>query len=178
MQIDPMLFYQKIQEYVDWNLENLYKSKDDELLYRFIKTILGFSIPRNKVCEHHCAPMDFIADSFFDRVSKLLVVANRNGGKTQNFGILNALDGICKKGCEIASVGAIEDQAKKCYKYTVDIIRKPYFAKLLSKEPMISLTKLDNGSEISILPGTMSELMDLIHKELTLTKWNLHNGKS
>lgn len=178
MQIDPMLFYQKIQEYVDWNLENLYKSKDDELLYRFIKTILGFSIPRNKVCEHHCAPMDFIADSFFDRVSKLLVVANRNGGKTQNFGILNALDAICKKGCEIASVGAIEDQARKCYKYTVDIIRKPYFAKLLSKEPMISLTKLDNGSEISILPGTMSGVngphpQRTNFDEVELTQWKI-----
>lgn len=176
--IDPNMFYQKIQEYVDWNVEYLYESKDSDLLYMFVKTILGFNIPRQKVCDDHCAPFDFISDSFFDAVSKMLVVANRNGGKTQNFGILNALDALCKKKCEIASVGAIEDQAKKCYKYTVDIIQKPYFSKLLSKDPMISLTKLDNGSEISILPGTMSGVngphpQRTNFDEVELTQWKI-----
>lgn len=154
--VDPALLHQKIQEYVDWCIENLYESKDPDILYHFIKTICGFTIPRRKICPDHCAPFDFVYDSFFDVVSKMLVIANRNGGKTQNFGILNAIDSLCKKKCETASVGAIEDQAKKCYKYTVDIIQKPYFKSLLSKDPMISLTQLDNGSEISILPGTMS----------------------
>jgi hypothetical protein len=32
----------------------------------------------------------------------MLVIANRNGGKTQNFGILNAIDALCKDKCEIA----------------------------------------------------------------------------
>lgn len=176
--LDPTLFYQKLQEYVDWNLENLYGSNDPELLYRFIRTIMGFNIPRNKVCEDHCAPFDFISDSFFDVTSKMLVIANRNGGKTQNFGILNALDSTCKKNCEVASVGAIEDQAKKCYKYTTDIIKKPYFKNLLSKDPMISLTQLDNGSEICVLPGTMSGVngphpQRTNFDEVELTQWKI-----
>jgi Phage terminase large subunit len=176
--VDPGLFYQKLQEYVDWNIENLYKSQDDELLFKFIKTILGFHIPRNKVCDDHCAPLDFVADSFYDRYSKFLTIANRNGGKTQNYGLLNALDGLCKPGCEVASVGAIEDQAKKCYKYTTDILKKPYFTKLLAKEPMISLTTLTNGAEISVLPGTMSGVngphpQKTNFDEVELTQWKV-----
>lgn len=177
-QIDPGLFHQQLQRYVDWNLEHLYESKDPMLLFKFIKNIMGYHIPRNKVCPDHCAPLDFVSDSFYDVHSKFLVVANRNGGKTQNFGILNGLDATCKKGCEIASVGAIEDQAKKCYKYTTDIIKKPYFSKLLDKEPMISLTALNNGSEISVLPGTMSGVngphpQKTNFDEVELTQWKI-----
>lgn len=177
-QIDPNLFYQKLQLYVDWCIQNLYTSKDRTQLYRFIQTILGFKVPLNKVCDDHCAPFDFIADSFFDVVSKFLVVANRNGGKTQNFGLLNALDAICKPNCEIASVGAIEDQANKCYQYTVALLRKSFFKNLLSKDPMISRTYLDNGSEISILPGTMSGVngphpQRTNFDEVELTQWKI-----
>lgn len=177
-QIEPIQLYQKIQEYVDWHIKNLYKSQDPELLYNFIYNILGFRIPRKKVCPDHCAPFDFIVDSFFDRVSKCLVVANRNGGKTQNFAIINALDAICKKGCEIASVGAIEDQARKCYKYTVDILQKSYFRHLLKRDPMMSKTELINGSEISILPGTMAGVngphpQKTNFDEAELTQWKI-----
>jgi hypothetical protein len=177
-QIDPALFYQQLQKYVDWNIENLYQSNDNDLLFKFCKNILGYHIPRKKVCPDHVAPFDFVSDSFYDRKSKFLVVANRNGGKTQNFGIINGLDATCKKRCEIASVGAIEDQAKKCYKYTTDIIKKPYFKHLLDTEPRISLTELNNGSEISVLPGTMAGVngphpQKTNFDEVELTQWKI-----
>ena len=176
--VDPSLFYQQLQKYVNWNIENLYDSKDSDALFKFCKTILGYHIPRKSVCPDHQAPFDFVRDSFFDVFSKFLVVANRNGGKTQNFGIINGLDAICKKKCEIASVGAIEDQAKKCYKYTTDIIKKPYFSHLLDVEPRISLTELNNGSEICVLPGTMSGVngphpQKTNFDEVELTQWRI-----
>lgn len=176
--IDPNVFYQKLQEYVDWCVDNLYDSRDRTQLHRFIQSICGYRIPTVQVCPDHCAPFDFVADSFFDEVSKFLVIANRNGGKTQNFGILNAIDAVCKPTCEIASVGAIEDQANKCYQYTVSILRKPYFKHLLSKDPMISRTRLDNGAEISILPGTMSGVngphpQRTNFDEVELTQWKI-----
>lgn len=177
-QIDPSLFMQKLQEYVDWCIANLYASKDRTQLHRFIHSIFGYKIPTISVCPDHCSPFDFVADSFFDEVSKIIAIANRNGGKTQNFGILNALDAVCKPTCEIASVGAIEDQANKCYKYTVDILRKPYFKSLVTREPMISRTRLDNGAEISILPGTMSGVngphpQRTNFDEVELTQWKI-----
>lgn len=176
--IDPNVFYQKLQQYVDWCISNLYDSRDRLQLHRFIQSILGFRIPTKAVCPDHCAPFDFVADSFFDVVSKFLVIANRNGGKTQNFGILNAIDALCKPGCEIASVGAIEDQANKCYQYTVHLLKKPYFKSLISREPMISKTRLDNSSEISILPGTMSGVngphpQRTNFDEVELTQWKI-----
>jgi len=177
-QIDPNIFVQKLQQYVNWCIANLYDSRDRQQLLRFIHSIFGFRIPTISVCKDHCSPFDFIADSFFDETSKIIAIANRNGGKTQNFGILNALDAVCKKKCEIASVGAIEDQANKCYKYTIDIIKKPYFKSLVTKEPMISRTRLDNGSEISILPGTMSGVngphpQRTNFDEVELTQWKI-----
>jgi len=176
--VDPQIFYQKLQQYVDWCIENLYASKDPIQLHRFIQSICGYKIPTKRVCPEHCSPFEFIADSFFDKVSKFLVIANRNGGKTQNFGILNAIDALCKPTCEIASVGAIEDQANKCYQYTVAILKKSFFKPLLSKEPMISKTRLDNGAEISILPGTMSGVngphpQRTNFDEVELTQWKI-----
>lgn len=177
-EVDPHLFYDKLQQYVDYCIENLYESKDEEQLHRFITSIFGYRIPRVRICQDHCAPFDFIQDSFFDRCSKMLVVANRNGGKTQNFGILNALDSLCKHKCETASVGAIEDQANKCYKYTTDILTKPFFKSRLAKDPMISRTNLVNGSEICILPGTMSGVngphpQRTNFDEVELTQWKI-----
>jgi hypothetical protein len=176
--IDPNQFALKLQEYVDWCIENLYDSKDPEQLHRFVQSIIGYKIPRKQVCPDHCSPFSFISDSFFDVVSKFLVIANRNGGKTQNFGILNAIDGLCKKGCEIASVGAIEDQAKKCYQYTGSILKRQVFKQYLDRDPMISLTRLNNGSEISILPGTMSGVngphpQRTNFDEVELTQWKI-----
>ena len=175
---DPLQLSLKIQEYVDWNCENLYDTKDNEMLYNFVYNIFGFKIPRIKVCEDHCAPLDFVADSFYDRHSKVIAVANRNGGKTQNFGILNALDGACKKYCEVASVGAIEDQANKCYQYTISLLKKPHFKNKLEKEPMRSLTELTNGSKISVLPGTMAGVngphpQRTNFDEIELTQWKI-----
>lgn len=176
--LDPTMFTRSLQAYVDWNVENLYNSKDDDMLYNFIRNIFGFIIPRNQVCPNHCAPFDFVSDSFYDRQSKTLSIANRNGGKTQDFGILNALDAVCKPTCEIASVGAIEDQAKKAYKYTTQILKKPYFSKLLEKEPMVSSTVLSNLSEIGVLPGTMSGVngphpQKTNFDEVELTQWKI-----
>ena len=176
--VDPSTFYEQLQKYVDWNIENLYKSKDDDLLFKYCKSILGYHIPRKKVCPDHCAPFDFVRDSFFDHQSKFLVVANRNGGKTQDFGIINALDATCKKFCEIASVGAIEDQARKCYQYTTAILKKPYFKHLLDVDPRLSLTELNNGSQISVLPGTMAGVngphpQKTNFDEVELTTWRV-----
>lgn len=178
MSIDSRDFYLRFKEYIDWNINNLYQSKDTELLHTFISKACGFTIPTIKICPTHCAPFDFVADSFFDVVSKMLVIANRNGGKTQNFGILNAIDALCKNNCEIASVGAIEDQAAKCYKYTSGILTKPYFKDMLIKDPMVSKTNLRNSSEISILPGTMAGVngphpQRTNFDEVELTQWKV-----
>jgi hypothetical protein len=150
---------QYLKDYLDWALDNLLKSNDDDELADFIEIYIGFKIPRKKVCPHHNIPFDFVADTFFERVNQAIVLANRNGGKTQNFGIKNALDALFK-GCDIASVGAIQQQAEKCYGYTQSIFMRSallneYLIDALMKRTKVR-TKDGFVSEIQILAGTKS----------------------
>lgn len=85
-------------------------------------------------------------------------MANRNGGKTQNFGIKNGLDALFK-GCEIATVGAIQTQAEKCYRYTQKLFEpeplNKYLIEALMKRTLVR-TIDGHTSEIQILAGTKS----------------------
>jgi len=162
MQVDTLGNYNQNEarkDYLDWCLKNLLASKDKEELHDFITIILGSHVPRLSVCPEHDAPFDFLADLFFEDVLNALVLANRNGGKTWNFAIKNALDAVFK-GVEIANIGAIQAQAEKCFKYTQDHFKEgtllnPFAIELLMKRSKI---RTYDGfiSELQILPGTMA----------------------
>lgn len=129
--------------------------KTDDELHNFIKVVLNYHVPRVAVCKKNCcAPFDFIADNFFQRTRNSLAFANRTGGKTLDFAILNFLDAWFK-GCEIAEVGAIKAQAYKCYKYTSDFFKLLILARELVKN-IQSETTLSNGGSIQVLAGTFS----------------------
>ena len=70
--------------------------QDDDELHAFISEGLGYTIPRERFCkdEGHCAPFDFIADLFFERVETAIGFANRTGGKTLNVSIVNFCNSI------------------------------------------------------------------------------------
>lgn len=139
------------RQYLRWAIQNVDKLTDDEL-HDIIKIFFGFHIPRNKVCDHHVAPFDFVADAFFERADDVIVLANRNGGKTQNFGILNTLD-TTFKGCEVVSVGAIEEQAKKCYAYSTQCFRSDGFSDYLESS-LMSKTITKTRGMLQVLAGT------------------------
>ncbi len=141
------------RRYLKWAIQNPDQLTDEEL-HDIILIYFGFHIPRNKVCGHHCAPFDFVADAFFERVDDCIVMANRNGGKTQNFGINNALD-ITFKGAEVVSVGAIEEQAKKCYAYSSQCMRSEGFKDYL-EDNLVTKTTTKTGGMLSVLAGTRS----------------------
>ena len=148
-----------------------------EWLRRFIHREFGIWIPNKSVCENHCSPMDFIADVFFQKVQSALAVANRDGGKTFDFAILHALHSRFYDGCETASIGAVEEQAKKCYSYFKQFIKAPAF-KEIYRDPLIMETALKNGSKVKIAPGTINALNSPHpHKsffdEVELTKWDI-----
>lgn len=151
---------QAMKEYFLWCKNNLLKSKSYDDLWNFISLYMGFDIPRTTVCEEegHCSPFDFVYDTFYEIENNALVIANRNGGKTQNFGIKNVLD-LFFKHCEIASVGAILNQADKCYSYSKQILNYSWFRESLINSIQKS-TKVHNAiggiSELQILPGTNS----------------------
>lgn len=136
-------------------LQHVYDTKDRDGLHAFIKSVFGLHIARNKVCPDHDAPFDFVADVFFQKHRDVIAVANRGGGKTINFSILDMLNSFLHDNCETATVGAIEMQAKKCYSYLQGWTEIPQFAAGL-KASLQSESKFDNGASVQILVGTMS----------------------
>lgn len=139
-------------------------STDDEL-HEFIWLAFGIWLPRKVITPGHSAPFDFVADMFFERVGTALGFANRTGGKTYSVAILNSLDLLFKPGCEVASAGAVTDQAEKCYRYFQDFNQLPFFEKFAVKYAMTtgrallgksikSKTEFGNGSILEIITGT------------------------
>jgi hypothetical protein len=129
--------------------------RNEEELYNWVKGYFGWQMARRNVCPDHQAPLSVLADLVFERVLDVIILANRTGGKTLLMALANLADSLFKPGCEIASVGAIIAQARKCYSYYRDMVEGPLLydeVTYLSEQ----LTKLKNGSEVRVLPGTMT----------------------
>lgn len=136
-------------------LQIIVQTQNKDLLHAWIKYHFRLDIPRVAVCHDHCAPFDFIADYIFDRIDFGVVVANRSGGKTLDFGVLDTLMAYFKDETEIATVGAIQFQAQKGYEYFKDFSAAFPFVHNL-KSTTMNKTDLANGSKVQILTGTMS----------------------
>lgn len=138
---------------------------ENDELHEFVTCAYGCNIPRKVITPGHRAPFDFIADLFFERVKNALGFANRSGGKTMGVAILNHLDMLFKPHCEIASAGAVLDQANKCYRYFTEFCESTWFKKhsanfeKVTKRPFLekniqSYTKFGNGAILEIITGT------------------------
>ncbi len=139
--------------------------KNDNELWEFVKLAYGIKMPRKVITPGHSSPCKFLCDLFFERVKNALGFANRAGGKTYSVALLNHLDLVFKKKCEIASAGAVRDQADKCYRYFVAFCEFPWFRDLCNdfrrvtgREFMVqsvkSLTVFGNQSRMEIITGT------------------------
>ena len=107
----------------------LHPPSTDEQLHEFIEIAFGLRLPTKVIEPGHSSPFQFVADCFFERVKNALAFASRNGGKTQSVAILNMLDMLFKEGCEIASLGAVKNQAKKAYSYFQEFTTQAWFVK-------------------------------------------------
>lgn len=139
-------------------LRLIYQTKDREGLWVFISDVFGVRIPRKQICKDHNAPFDFICAVFFEEHPSIIALANRSGGKTLNYSILDTLNSHVHDGCETASAGAIEEQARKCYRYfqgwngRIKVFAKRVVSSLMSE------TKFTNGSLLQIITGTQKGL--------------------
>lgn len=66
------------------------------------------------------------------------------------------LEAFFKPGMELAHLGAIEDQAKRCYRYFRKIVEHPLFVGTLARQASGSRAEFANGSIVEILVGTMA----------------------
>lgn len=136
-------------------LEIIIHDKNKDGLWFWIRDFLGAEIPRRKCCQNHDAPFDFVADYVFGLYDFMIVLANRSGGKTMNFGILDTTISWLLDNTEVATVGAIQSQAQKCYEYFRAYSQKFPFDHNISRRTM-KKTDLLNGSQVQVLTGTMS----------------------
>lgn len=75
---------------------------------------------------------------------------------TVAFALALFLEAYFKPGIELAHLGAIEDQAKRCYRYFRKIVEHPLFAGTLAKQASGSRAEFANGSLVEILVGTVA----------------------
>lgn len=165
--VQDALDIQIVEHYLkmDRKGEFLNPPSTDEQLDEFIQCAYGVRIPRKVVTPGHRAPFEFVSDLFFERTTNALGFANRTGGKTKAVSILNHLDMLFKPGCEIASAGAVLDQADKCYRYFLEYTNKKWFIKFCKEfkqrfgraflgKSLQSYTKFGNNSLLEIITGT------------------------
>lgn len=129
--------------------------QDRDALHAWILLYLKINIPKVTITPGHKAPFDFVADYLFGLISFAVVMANRSGGKTFIFGILATILSYLNDNTEIATVGAIQQQALKSYEYFQSFSSLFPFAYNVNSFTMRQ-TELKNGSKYQVLAGTMS----------------------
>ena len=134
----------------------------DDQLWAWIAVVCGFKIPRRAVCEHHCSPFAWIADAYFDRVQKMIVMANRGGGKTLGAACLSYAELLHRPGVEVASVGAIMKQAQKMYRYMKGFLREDQETGLCYP-PTMAHTDFANRARLEIITGKTAEAVNSPH---------------
>jgi len=151
-------------------------------LHQYIKTYVRtdtgdkINIPIRRMCPGHSAPFEFVSDAFFGVHHKQFVHANRNGGKTLNFGAIDFL-GMKFLGrdypLKILSLGAIEKQAIKCFSYTSSIWRQEEFRREVGRGILKKSITLANDTQLEISPLTMNAVNSPHVPWLNCDEWEL-----
>lgn len=133
---------------------SLYKPNNELELKNYLKLFAHVTIPDVAVMPDSIPPFQFISDIFFGQTTDAVAVAGRGSGKTQNFALIAWLMAKFNPNIEVDIVGAIQQQAKKAYSYVREIA--PKYSDCESS--LMSSTTFTNGSQISILSGSLSSL--------------------
>lgn len=128
----------------------------DTQLLEYVDLCMGFRLDRAAVCPGHVAPAQLVADAFFDRFTSAVAVGPRSGGKTRALSVLDHMNSRFRAGCFTTHVGAVQRQASLGYGYMLEYLKLPHYANDVATEPTQIRTLYRNGSEVAILPGTLS----------------------
>lgn len=158
-------------------LIGIVEREDRDALHAWILFYLKVNVPRVVITPGHKAPFDFVADYLFGKISFAVVMANRSGGKTFIFGILATILSYLNDNTEIATVGAIQQQALKSYEYFQSFSSLfPFYFNITSFT--MRSTEAKNGSKYQVLAGTMSGVNSphpqlLFIDEIDLMAWQV-----
>lgn len=138
---------------------------EDQEFNEFVFHAFGIKFSNKVMTKGHSAPLKFFSDLYYERVKNALGFANRTGGKTLGVAVLNFMDMLFKKNCEVASAGAVLDQASKCYRYFRGFIESEWFSEFCERyekttgtkfiiKSIQSWTSFANGSLAEIITGS------------------------
>jgi hypothetical protein len=131
----------------------LVRPRTPNQLHAYIRTVLGFNVPRVALVDGHDAPFDYVQHAYFeDRQPRDCVVwANRGGGKTQLGAIVTLLDLLFKPGIQVRILGGSFDQSSKMYQYLVRLLGGPVFVDLIDGRCTGRAVELHTGSRVEVL---------------------------
>src|ERR1700719_7371 len=156
--------------------KEIYKEKNKRYLWEFIRHNFKVKIHRNKICKDHNAPYDFVYDAFIGKYKTIIAKANRSGGKTTDFAILDIIHSLANLSCETATLGAIQAQAQRCYRYVQSYLQNNKEFQSRVTNSIMSRTDFDTRSSIEILTATVTGVnsphpQKLFMDEVELLNW-------
>lgn len=109
------------------------------------------------VCKGHSSPFDFIKQVYFEEGQDFLVIGPREGYKTKAVATLNALELLTKPRIEIGSIGAIEKQTKRGYRFTAKYLAHQYLQSInIVVKQLLEEVILANSSRMEMLTATIN----------------------
>jgi hypothetical protein len=127
-------------------------------LWDYIVHRYGARIARVAVCDDHDTPFDYVCAGFFETYPNIFGIGPRGGGKSWDQALLHELNSHWKPGCESATFGAVEEQAKRVYAAFKTFVNRDE----IIGEPKISETNykpvgdMNYGSKVEVLGGTLA----------------------
>jgi hypothetical protein len=152
------LVRQQAQERVDQGEEGFTEPKTPDELWTYIVLRYGVRIARASVCEDHDTPFDYVCAGFFEWYPNVFGIGPRGGGKSYDQALLHDLNSEWKPGCESATFGAVEEQAKRVYSAFKTFVNRDRIV----GEPRITETNykpvgdMAYGSKVEVLGGTVA----------------------
>jgi len=133
--------------------------RDDDELWEFVATLWDFEIPREQVCDGHCAPFQAFADAYFARYPVTIWKASRGlGGKSNLLGILSITEAVVYGG-NISVLGGSASQSQTVHAVTHEAWFSRFAPRhLLRKDPTQFFTNLTNGSTIKALMASQTSV--------------------
>src|SRR3954453_3716003 len=88
-----------------------------DALHNWLTLYVGLNVPRHAICPHHDPPFEYLARSYFEPASDLIVWAPRGGGKTRLAAVATLLDLVFKPACAVRILGGSLEQSLRMWEH-------------------------------------------------------------
>jgi hypothetical protein len=159
LKLAGLVLHQKIADGDDESVdqpEGMPQTPDE--LWHYVVRRYGVRIARVAVCEDHDTPFDYVCAGFFGWYPNVFGIGPRGGGKSFDQACLHDLNAHWKPGCESATFGAVEGQAKRVYAAFKTFVDPDEIAgkMLMSETQYKPVEGMTYGSKVEILGGTVA----------------------